>query len=374
MKETNVVVVVKKKEPGLLALTGGDAKSLVPVFGGMRVIDFYVAPFIGSSRGSVHVLAEKGMHAVKDHLLFTYPSGRMRIMTDDDLSAALVALGSQRGNVLLLRADGMLFADWQAVEEQLAALSPGIYTLNLGGGTIGFFLSRTRVPPELLDNGPIADADRLWETLAGRLGRDASAPVLSVDGVYHPLATVWDYFRTHMRILDDLERYLARFVLLWGDGFQRGTKNAASSQIAKTGLVRDSYVPHSCTIQGAVVHTVLFPHVRVARKARVENSVILGQNHLAEGSTVQNAVLCGSPSKVSPTVGEGAVIGGVEQSGENEDHPEALHGGITLIGGNVEVPRSCRIAGNCYIGPGVERSLLRSRRLVRSGSSIEEGA
>lgn len=376
MKNTVVVAVVKEEEPGLLALTGGEAKSLVPVFGGARVMDFYLAPFMGGSWGEVHVLAGKGMHAVKEHLGLTYPSGRIRVVDDGDLWTALAATGSRRGceNMLLLRAEGMLFADWEKAGGQLDALPPGVYPLVMAGARVGFFLSGRRVPcdpdPESSAGNGACAVDRVWETLEERLLDEAEGRVVQLSGAWHPLATVFEYFRTHMHILDNLEGYLPRFQPLSGDGFRRGGRNVATSQIGKYALVQDSYIPHSCTIQGEVVHTVLFPRVRIARNVRVENSIILGPNHLAEGSTVLNTILCGSPVRAVPTVGEGARIGGNEQGGQNESYPDTLHGGITLIGRNVEVPRGCRIAGNCYIGPGVDRSMLKSRKLIRSGTSI----
>jgi ADP-glucose pyrophosphorylase len=372
MKNTRVVVAVKNEEPGLLALTGGEATSLVPVFGGVRVIDFFVAPFLGGSWGEIHVLAGAGMHAVKDHLVFTYPPGEIRVAAGEDLWSALAGTGSLRGagNTLLLRAEGMLFADWETAGEQLKELPPGVYPLTMDGAPLGFFLSRRRLPCEPVPEVSPDDADRVWEVLDERLRGQAAGKAVAVAGVRHPLATVWEYFKAHMHILDNLERYLPRFLALSGDGRLRGGRNAATSRIAKTGMVQDSYIPHSCTVQGEVVHTVLFPRVRIARNARVENSIILGQNHLAEGSMVVNAILCGSSARVSPTVGEGARIGGNEQSGQNEEYPDALHGGITLIGPSVEIPRGCRIAGNCYVGPGVDRALLKNRRLIRSGSSI----
>jgi hypothetical protein len=403
MKKTTIAILVKNAEQGLLGLNS-DQKSLLPVFGGMRIIDFYVSPF-AELRMNIHVLFTKHMDRVRDHLLFSYPSGRLNLAQTDNVPGALQAIAGHRKseNLLLLRADGMFLSSWNEIQD-LSSLSPGVYELKSGKKLLGYYFRERRLDEEIplspelsarvehtaieenggktrrqaaakgnsstagetgqvKDQGPVyPDVDELWEHISSQVRKKLSPSTVALKGEYYQLEDVWEYYRTHMSFLDQPESFLP-----WFAHFASGD---TPSHISKSGMVTDSAVSHSCSVHGEVQHSILFPHVRVAKNARVVNAILLEQNFVGEEAVVQNAVLCPSVSKVSPNIGDGAVVGGDERGGANDTFSEALHGGITLVGRNVEIPRECRISSNCYIGPGVERSILKKKSPIRSGAAL----
>ena len=68
----------------------------------------------------------------------------------------------------------------------------------------------------------------------------------------------------------------------------------------------------------------------------------MSNNYVGSGAIVQNSILCDNGelfSRVNPNIGEEARIGEDDSTGENENYPDYIHKGLTLIGQNVEIPK-----------------------------------
>ena len=99
----------------------------------------------------------------------------------------------------------------------------------------------------------------------------------------------------------------------------------------------------------------------------------MNNNHVGSGAIVQNSILCDNGelfSRVNPNIGEEARIGEDDCTGENENYPDYIHKGLTLIGQNVEIPKRFIISKNCYIASSVDKSILRGRESIKKGDSV----
>ena len=372
MKNISLFLFIKAREPGLLSITDGMFKSLVTVFGGTRIIDYYMTPSVLFKNIRVFVFTERGS-TLKDYLVYTYNTGRIKIIDESDIFGALsrIAGGRKRGGFLFLQADGVLVADWAEIIGKLDTLSEGKYVFIAGGGRqFGFYISDGMVDPDAIvpvgKSTVQGDVDRAWETVSGHF--TAGAKAIHFNARYLPLETVNEYFNTHIRLLDSLKESI-RFFAAPGPA----KKDESTTHIGNGGFVRNSHISSSCLIEGMVDHSVLFPGVRVGKGARIVNSIVMENNNIGEDAVVRNAILCGNNelfSKVAPNIGEKAVIGEDDTSGSNSEYPEYLRNGITLIGRNVEIPRKLRISRNCYIASNVDRAVLRGKGHIPAGSYV----
>ncbi len=373
MKNITVCIFIKDREPGLLSIADGRVKSLIPVFGGTRIIDYYTAPFASFKNARVFVFAGRGAAAMKDHIVYTYNTGRIRIIDNADIGNTLLkaVYGKKGGGILFMKADGALIADWIALNRQLDELTDGYYTIMTGDGyAFGFYVSEGMLGRKLADAGDIAERQGgvfdTWDAVMGYF--TAGAKVVHCNARYLPFTTVVEYYKTHITLLDRLKDNIRLF-----SSPLRAMNDESASRIGTGGFVRNSHISPSCLVEGMVDRSILFPGVRVGNNAMVVNSIVMENNYIGEGAVVRNSIICGNNelfSKVSPNIGDKAVIGEDERSGVNSEYPEFLRDGITLVGRNVEIPRKLRISGNCYIASDVNRSVLRGKGRIMAGDCV----
>jgi ADP-glucose pyrophosphorylase len=371
----SVVVVVKNKEPGLLSIAEKREKALVPLLNGAKIIDCYLSPFCSREFGKVSVIMEKAMTGVREHVMCNYSTNSVRVIHEANVIASLFQSfsGRKRCPVILLRADGLLLPQWNDFIGFLKKLPDGNYTLQAPGKKVfGFYFQDTSVLNALenenadfgTDDSPV---DRMWELISD-IFHKLSKPV-EYNTRYDTLETVADYYRVQF----DLFRRFGELPVQQRIPPPIGLDEEEGARITEHGHVVNAYVAFSSMIEGFVKGSVIFPHVRVGRNARVIDSVIMDHNHIGSGAAVANTILCDNSelfSKVTPNVGENAFIGEEDNRGENAAFPRFLHGGITLIGQNVEIPKAYKISRNCYIASNTHRSLLKEHESIKAGESV----
>jgi glucose-1-phosphate adenylyltransferase len=125
-----------------------------------------------------------------------------------------------------------------------------------------------------------------------------------------------------------------------------------------------SILSSGCIINGYVHNSVLSPGVFVEEGATVVDSILFDDCHVSAGAVVHRSIL----DKLA-FVGAYSHLGWGEDYTPNQDEPEVLHSGITIVGKRARVPASIRVGRNCIIGPGVREEDF-ATDYVASGSSI----
>lgn len=375
MEAIQGIIFIKEREPGLLSISHDREKSLVSVLGGGRIIDYYIRPLLRAGFKRLTVFIDENMTGVREYLLYTYTSQELVIKSNNDVYGAFLDVLRSRSyeSILILRADGMLLPDWEDVRESLLDLPEGDYEVRSEQKErIGYFLHKTRFmdrfEKERYDHDPEESAiDRTWELIPQVL-----RPVLRVIEYkipFYRLETVVDYYVFHLSMLENIEPCLQLCSLLPAARLNEEDR----AEIGGTGFVKDSYISHSCVIDGYVEHSFLFSHVKIGQNAQVIDSIIMDSNYIGDDAVIRNSIVCSGNelfSRVLPNIGEGALIGEDEPTGANEQYPRFLYKGITLIGQNVEIPRKFRISRNCYIASNINKGMLKSRGRVKAGDSV----
>jgi ADP-glucose pyrophosphorylase len=130
MPKLSLLVLIQNKEEGLLSIADNREKSLIPVLGGGRMIDYYIDPVLSAHFLQIKILSERDMTGVKDHLVYSYTSSKIRIISDQDLFQSLLNILKLKKDegLLILRAGGLFLPDWENFYEFLFKLPTGNYS------------------------------------------------------------------------------------------------------------------------------------------------------------------------------------------------------------------------------------------------------
>jgi NDP-sugar pyrophosphorylase family protein len=316
------------------------------------------------------------MVRIRDHLSYTYNSISIRVIQEADIYTSLnTETKTRRDEVMLIvRADGLSFFVWEDLHAFLGSLAKGNYKIvTPKNELIGYLIMEKSVFRDLrnfhskYESSDAGKVDLAWSILTEIL--EPSVQAVAFETPCFKMETVVEYYNTHfyiMRNFDDL--FHRRNIPL-----STGKDEENISRIGDTGFVRGSYISPSCAIDGYVESSILFPHVKIGKNAKVINSIIMGNNYIGSNAVVQNTLVCDNHeffSKVSPNIGDGASIGKTDIRGCNELYPEYVHGGISLIGQNVEIPKGFKVSANCYIASNVDRAKLKALGELKSGDSV----
>jgi len=122
-------------------------------------------------------------------------------------------------------------------------------------------------------------------------------------------------------------------------------------RIESGGRAERGLVANGCRIAGEVLRSVLFPGVRVARGARVHDSIVMHDTVIGREASLERAIV-----DKQVHVGKGARVGWGEECHPNRACPEHLSSGLTLIGKGAQLPAGVCVGRNARIGAAVSES------------------
>ncbi len=122
------------------------------------------------------------------------------------------------------------------------------------------------------------------------------------------------------------------------------SQERAPVKIGAQAEVSHNLVSNGCVIEGSVSHSVLSPGVHVAVGATVTNSVIMRNVSVAQGTTIDQCVI-----DVHSVIEENVCMGFGPSNVPNQELPEVLNTGLTLVGRNVTIPAQVKVGRNVQI-------------------------
>jgi glucose-1-phosphate adenylyltransferase len=198
------------------------------------------------------------------------------------------------------------------------------------------------------------------DVIPARLGRDRVFGY-RFGGYWRDIGTIDAYWQANMDLLaelPDLNLYDPDNIVRTQDQQRPPLKAGPNSRISR------SILSSGCIINGYVHNSVLSPGVFVEEGATVVDSILFDDCHISTGALVERSIL----DKMA-FVGAHSHVGWGDDYTPNEEEPEILNSGITIVGKRARIPGNTRIGRNCIIGPGVREEDIASDYIV-SGSSI----
>ncbi|MDR4968871.1 MAG: sugar phosphate nucleotidyltransferase, partial [Acholeplasmataceae bacterium] len=132
-------------------------------------------------------------------------------------------------------------------------------------------------------------------------------------------------------------------------------------KVGSEAIIHNSLISNGCVIEGTVINSVLSPGVRVGKGSVIKDSVILNNVIISTDVTIQKCIL---DKKV--TVGRSAFIGYGNDFTPNEEKPDLLSSGITVIEKSAVIPSSTNIGRNCRIF----KTATYESKDIKSGSTL----
>ncbi|MBI4328841.1 MAG: glucose-1-phosphate adenylyltransferase [Chloroflexi bacterium] len=167
-------------------------------------------------------------------------------------------------------------------------------------------------------------------------------------GYWRDVGTVQSYWEANMDLVADMPQlnlYDRDHPVLTRVQSRPAAKTGPSAQITR------SLVGDGCIINGVVRNSILSPGVYVEEDAVVEDSVVFDDCFIGRWARVHYSIL-----DKEVTVGQEAVVGWGEDFTPNEEEPDRLNTGITLVGKRATVPPRTKVGRNCKVYPGTRAS------------------
>jgi glucose-1-phosphate adenylyltransferase len=165
------------------------------------------------------------------------------------------------------------------------------------------------------------------------------------DGYWRDVGTIESYFDGNMDLLEDLPA-----LNLYDRDSRIRTRimGYPPAKIGRRAYLSRSLLELGCIINGHVEHSVLSPGVYVEEGAVVRDSILFDECHIESGAIVERSIL-----DKSVHVGKNAYVGYGDDWAPNDERPDIVNCGITIVGKRARLPNYLRIGRNCVIGPNV---------------------
>jgi len=143
--------------------------------------------------------------------------------------------------------------------------------------------------------------------------------------------------------------------------------------IRNEGVIKNSIISGGSQINGYVENSLIFRDVNIRRGARVINSIVMNHNQVGADSVIYNSLIlpCVSErAKNSQNIGEQVYIGLKNSNVCNQDFPDQIKCGITIVGMDAEIPNNCVIEAGCFVAADLPHHKLRDKPRLKRGYSI----
>lgn len=206
--------------------------------------------------------------------------------------------------------------------------------------SMGIYIFKAQVLNQVLSGQPdLIDFGR--DVIPYLLGQKEEVQTHQYPGYWADVGTVQAYWEANMALIAEepaLNLQSREWVV------RTRSQERAPVKVGSEAKVSHNLVSNGCVIDGTVSHSVLSPGVRVAAGAKVTNSVILRNVTIAKGASVDRCVI-----DVESLVEENACLGIGPSNIPNQELPDVLNSGLTLIGRNVNVPAEVKIGRNVQV-------------------------
>lgn len=403
----------------LTVLSEERAKPAVPFAGKFRIIDFTLSNCVNSGIYTVGVLTQYRPHSLNDHIGIGKPwdldrsRGGVRILqpyegrrgqqwyagTADAINRNLNFIQENRADMaLILSGDHIYKMDYRPMIEYhrergadlTIAVMPvpleethrfGIMQVDDENRIIQFYEK-----PKERDKGNLASmgiyifnthilARRLSEDSSGSPRADFGQHVIPAmieggdrifaykyEGYWVDVGTIDSYWATNLAL-----NQASPPLNLYTDNWPVLTKSEErpAAKLGPQARVINSMVCNGCIIRGLVSNSVLSPGVYVSPGAVIRDSVVMNDAWIGPGALLNKVVI-----DKQVVVGAGAVVGEGDESIANEQMPDRLFAGITVVGKRTFIPEGARIGRNVLINSARDEAAFPADRVVADGKTV----
>lgn len=163
------------------------------------------------------------------------------------------------------------------------------------------------------------------------------------EGYWVDVGTIQSYWETNLAFLaptPPLNLYDQNWII------HTKSSERPPVKVGLQGQIHTGMIANGSNIRGRVENSVLSPGVFVAEGAVVRDSVVMNDSSIGPGAILDRVIM---DKQVS--VGEGVQLGFGDDNTPNEQEPERLNTGITVVGKGAQIPPGISIGRNVVIVP-----------------------
>jgi glucose-1-phosphate adenylyltransferase len=413
MLRTLALILAGGETPALSVLTAERSEAAVPFAGKYRIVDFTLSNCVNSGIYNVGVLTQYRPRSLHEHVGVGKPwdldrrIGGVRVLhpyltseggswqrgNADALRANIDFIAEQPVDVVLVLAgDHVYKMDYRpmlqlheelGVDVTLAvhSVSPheayrfGIVTVDADGTVSQFEEKPRRTRSSMASMGIYAFRKSfLLEVLAGgseqNIGRDLMPKLVTqthvasynFQGYWADVGTVQAYYEANMALLVEtpaLDLYDPEWVI------HTQSADLPAAELGATARVEGNLICDGCRVYGQAVRSVISPGVYISEGAVVRDSILLNDVVVEPGAVVDRCII-----DKGVRVGAEAKLGDGDDNTPNQQAPDMLNTGLTLVGQRAVIPPGAVIGRNVVIRPRVTDAAFGAKGVVASGKTI----
>ncbi|MCP4231712.1 MAG: glucose-1-phosphate adenylyltransferase [bacterium] len=418
MERVLVMILAGGKAESLLTLSRVRAKPAVPFGGGFRIIDFVLSNCVNSGLTDINILAQYFPESLKSHIGIGRPwdldrrTGGVTILepyqgwearwyrgTADALNQNIEVIDPERYDLTLVLAGEHVYKmDYRplinyhrsagakltvAVKqiEDADTSRYGIVELGPGGVITGFAEKQPDAGGNLVNLGIyVFDTGYLLRKLGqlraeekDELVNDLIVPGWREEnyysyvhrGYWETANSVEEFYRANLGLLGESALDLN------DEEWPVYTKvpDAPPVKFGPQAEVSNSIIADGAIVNGRVADSIVYPWTYIEEGAAVSGSIVMHGSTITGGASVDRAIL-----DKSVKVEADARVGFGDEARPNDDFPEQLDCGLSIIGKRAVVPAGFEVGRNCLIDIGVGAARYEGMDgVLPSGGSMLEG-
>jgi glucose-1-phosphate adenylyltransferase len=183
------------------------------------------------------------------------------------------------------------------------------------------------------------------------------------EGYWVDVGTIQSFWETNLALTDPATDEVFK---LHDPGWVIHTrsKERPPVKLGPQAQVVNSLISNGCVVRGRVEHSVLSPGVYVSPGAIVRKSVIIDDTWIGPGAVVEQAIV-----DENVIIGAGTSLGYGQDTTPNQQMPDKLNTGITVVGAGAQIPGGLEIGRNVLIRSGCLESDFRGTEIA-SGETL----
>lgn len=236
-------------------------------------------------------------------------------------------------------------------QTNLTLASMGIYVFN-----------KDTLLDQLRQNADIEDLDFGKHIIPGMI-KDNPVYAYKFFGYWKDVGTYDSYLETNLGLIETVDKIkLDMYDPKWK--IYTRSEELPAVKIGSKAVIRQALLSNGSIVAGQVERCVLSPGVVIHPLAKVTNSIILNDVVIKSGAIVDNCII-----DKHTVIGENAMVGFGDDFTPNQEHPELLETGITVLGKHLNVPKNMVIGRNCRIFQSAKLDEVKGN-IVYSGSTL----
>jgi glucose-1-phosphate adenylyltransferase len=136
-------------------------------------------------------------------------------------------------------------------------------------------------------------------------------------------------------------------------------------KIGPQAKVISSLVSNGCVVRGLVTNSVLSPGVYVSPGSVIKDSIVMNDTWIGPGAKLEKVVV-----DKNVVIGAGAIVGTGDEAAPNEQMPDKLTSGITVVGKGAYIPERAQIGRNVLINSDRDEKDFPADGIVASGKTV----